>query len=379
VSILTAYYSADEYLEDQMKILIIANSSGGLVMFRGMLIEQISKNSEVIALTPKSIRWEELENLCSKVIEIKMNRRGLNPIEDYRLLREYSKVLRQEKPDLVITYTIKPNIYGGIACSLNRVPYAANVTGLGTAFERKGILSSVAGKLYKIGLKKAKVVFFENRSDRDVFVQKGIIPESQSHVLNGAGVDVIKFSLQPYPANDIFQFLFIGRVMKEKGIEELLAVMKRFISEGKHVQLSILGRLEEDYKPEIDKAVSEGWLNYYGLQNDVRPYIGASDCFVLPSYHEGMANTNLECAASGRPVITSAIPGCMEAVIEGESGFLCKPKDVDSLYKVMEKIMTLTLEERTKMGLAGRKHMEEVFDKTKVVQETIASLLETKQ
>ena len=131
-----------------MKILIITNSSGGLVLFRGMLIEQLSKTAEVVALTPKSIRWEELEGLCSKVIEIKMNRRGLNPVEDYRLLRQYEKVIKQEKPDLVITYTIKPNIYGGIACSARHIPYAANVSGLGTAFERKGILSTVAAKLY---------------------------------------------------------------------------------------------------------------------------------------------------------------------------------------------------------------------------------------
>ena len=361
-----------------MKILIITNSSGGLVMFRGMLIEQLSKTAEVVALTPKSIRWEELEGLCSKVIEIKMNRRGLNPVEDYRLLRQYEKVIKQEKPDLVITYTIKPNIYGGIACSARHIPYAANVSGLGTAFERKGILSTVAAKLYKIGLKRAKVVFFENRSDKAVFVQKGITPESQTHVLNGAGVDLSKFSMQPYPNNDVFQFLFIGRVMKEKGIEELLAAMKRLISEGRKVQLSILGRLEENYKAEIDKAVTEGWLNYHGLQNDVRPYICASDCFVLPSYHEGMANTNLECAASGRPVITSAIPGCMEAVENGVSGFLCTPKDTNSLYECMNRVLALSRDERREMGTAGRKHMEDVFDKKKVVQDTIGALFETK-
>ena len=363
-----------------MKVLIMANSSGGLVIFRGMLIEQLSRKAEVVALTPKSTWWNELDELCSKVIEVKMNRRGLNPIEDYQLLRTYKKVLKQEKPDLVITYTIKPNIYGGLACRRYHISYAANVTGLGTAFERKGILSTIAGKLYKIGLKKAKVVFFENKSDRNVFVRKGIIPEHMSFVLHGAGVDVKKFSLQPYPTNDVFHFLFIGRVMKEKGIEELLAVMKRFISEGKQVQLSILGGLEENYKAEIDKATSEGWLNYHGLQSDVRPYICDADCFVLPSYHEGMANTNLECAASGRPVITSAIPGCMEAVIEGVSGFLCEPRDANSLYEAMNKMMSLAVEDRREMGLAGRKHMEEVFDKMKVVQETIgALLLETKQ
>ncbi len=168
---------------------------------------------------------------------------------------------------------------------------------------------------------------------------------------------------------------FIGRVMKEKGVDELLAVMKRLISEGWNCELDILGFYEENYEDEIKECQKSGWLNYLGFQKDVRPFVQAADCFVLPSWHEGMANTNLESAALGRPIITSNISGCKEAAIDGVSGFLCEKQDSESLYRVMKKFLDLSNSQREVMGKEGRMHMERLFDKKIVVAETIAEIL----
>ena len=170
------------------------------------------------------------------------------------------------------------------------------------------------------------------------------------------------------------RFLFVGRVMQEKGIDELFSAMERLRDEGAECTLEVLGGYEEDYADTIRRYEEKGWLRYHGYQLDVRPYIENAHCFVLPSYHEGMANTNLECAAMGRPVITSDIPGCREAVVDGKSGLLCRPKDVGSLYEAMRRFLEMTPDQREAMGRAGRQRMETVFDKRLVVAETVKHL-----
>ena len=229
--------------------------------------------------------------------------------------------------------------------------------------------------MYKVGCKKAKVVFFENAENRQIFIDEKIVREEQTCLLHGAGVNLEHFHVQDYPTdNTDTRFLFVGRVMKEKGIDELFAAMKKLVADGVPCSLDVLGGYEEDYKETIEQYEAEGWLRYHGYQSDVRPFIANCHCFVLPSWHEGMANTNLECAASGRPVITSNIHGCLEAVEDGVSGFLCERKNADNLYHVMKRFVQLPNDQRKAMGLAGRKRMEEIFDKRKVVEETIRQL-----
>ena len=357
------------------KILIIANDSVGLHLFRSELIKKLSENSEVTALCPDTGFTEELTQIGCHFLSQKMERRGMNPIKDFELLLDYIRVIREKKPDLVITYTVKPNAYGGIACQMCGVPYAVNVTGLGTAFQGNGMLRKFVTGLYKIAFRRAKVVFFENEENRDIIVEAGIIGKDRTHVLHGAGVDLKKFSYIEYPKEDrITRFLFVGRVMKEKGVNELFEAMRRLRADGLDCTLDILGSFDEDYSEKIEAAKSEDWLTYYGYQPDVKPFIERCHCFVLPSWHEGMANTNLESAASGRPVITSNIHGCMEAVENGVTGFLCEKKNAEDLYCVMKKFAELPYEQRKAMGLAGRKRMEMIFDKKKVVEETISHL-----
>lgn len=354
-----------------MKILILANLDIGLYKFRKeLIIELINKGNEVYIALPQGDLIKSLKKLGCKYINIDVDRRGINPLTDIQLIRKYSYVIKKIQPDMVITYTIKPNIYGGIACRLNKTNYAVNITGLGTAFQKSGIIKFLVINMYKIALKKAKVVFFENSGNRDEFVKYHICSKNKMHVLNGAGVNTEEYPYIEYPHNSIFKFLFIGRVMKEKGIDELLSAMKMLINEGKKVFLDVVGPCEEQYEDILSQCEKEGWLKYHGYQEDVKPFIAACDCFVLPSYHEGMANTNLECASSGRPIITSNIPGCKEAVVYG-SGFLCKVKDVDSSYRAMKNVLCLGTEQRKKMGIKGHILMKQKFEKKKVVADTI--------
>lgn len=365
-----------------MRILIVANSSSGLYNFREMLIKDIkSKGHTIAAILPQSdeeiqVNAEKnLKKIGCKIYHVKMERRSINPFKDLRLMMSYQSYLRKWMPNLVITYTIKPNVYMGGLCALYNIPYAANITGLGTAFQNEGVLKKVISILYKIALRKAKVVFFENQENLRIMLKNALVQKEKVCLLNGAGVDTQKFSYIEYPEKESkINFLFIGRVMKEKGIEELFGAMQKLIAEGENCNLSIVGPFEEDYSDVIQSYEKEGWLQYYGVQKDVRPYIAESHCFVLPSWHEGMANTNLESASSGRPVITSNIHGCLEAVQDGITGFLCEKGDVESLYQSMKKFLQLPYTEKRCMGLAGRRHVEENFEKEKVVQKTIKRL-----
>lgn len=356
------------------KIVILANNSGGLYDFRGMLMsELISRGDTVIALTPFDDRIDELKALGIKLIETLINRRGINPTEDFKLFRNYKKLLKDLTPDLVITYTIKPNVYGGLACRLLKIPYAANITGLGAAFQGEGILRKLVTLMYRVGLKKAKTVFFENAENLRIFIDEKIVKEEKTCLLNGAGVNLERFQAAEYPSDEkTIRFLFVGRVMKEKGIDELFKAMQLLREDGINCVLDVVGGCEEDYSDKLKRCENEGWLNYHGYQKDVRPFIAAAHCFVLPSWHEGMANTNLECAAMARPVITSNIHGCLESVEDGVTGFLCEKQNPESLYKVMKRFVELPYEHRRDMGLAGRKRMEDIFDKRKVVAETIS-------
>ena len=352
------------------KVLIIANSSCGLYLFRKELITELIKDNEVIALTILDGKEDELVELGCKLEKINFYRRGMNPLKDINILMDYYKFISKLKPELVITYTIKPNIYAGMICRLLKIPYAVNITGLGTAFEQDGFIKKIVILMYRIALKSAKVVFFENASNRNVFKISHIVKSKQMYLLNGAGVNTKTFSYQIYPQNKVFRFLFVGRVMKEKGIEELLKALELLNKIGCQCMLDIVGGFDEDYSEKLKEYEKKGWVQYHGFQNDVRPFYGICDCFVLPSYHEGMANTNLEAAAIGRPVITTDIPGCREAVLDKKTGLLCKPRNVKNLYSCMYNMMNYSVEIRNKMGIDGRKYIIKKFNKMDVVKKT---------
>ena len=357
------------------KILILTNHSYMLYRFRLELIQELMKSHEVVLSMPFVGHEEDFQALGLRCIETDIDRRGINPATDLRLFYTYQRLLKEEKPDLVITYSIKPNIYGGLACRIAGVPYCANVQGLGTAFQRKGLAQFVT-VLYKLALGKARTVFFENRENAEEFCRRGILSAGKETVLPGAGINLERYSYVPYPENKAIHFLYLGRIMKEKGMDELFAAMRRLREKfGASMVLDIVGFFDDEgYKAQVDQLAAEGIAVYHGFQSDPLPYYAAADCVVLPSYHEGMSNVLLEAAATGRPVITSDIPGCREAVEDGKTGFLCKARDGASLYEQMARMAETSPAERQAMGLAAHEKMVQEFDKHLVVEKTMASL-----
>ena len=217
-------------------------------------------------------------------------------------------------------------------------------------------------------------MYFENKGNAKVFLQEQIIRREQMCLLKGAGVNLKYYTYQKYPENDKVHFLYLGRIMKEKGMDELFYAAKELQRKEVPFVLDLVGFFEDEYKEKIDKLVDAGIAVFHGFQEDPRPYYAMADCVVLPSYHEGMSNVLLEAAATGRPVITSNIPGCKEAVDDDKSGLLCEAKDWNDLYRKMSKIARMSRIEREAMGVCGRDKMAREFDKDKVVKKTIQGI-----
>ena len=360
-----------------MKYLVLTNHSYMLWRFRKDLLEKLAEDNEVVIGMPYVGHEDDFAAEGFRCISIDIDRRNINPIDDLKLLNTYRKLLKMERPDKVITYSIKPNIYAGMCCRWMGIPYFANVQGLGTAFQRKRLAEFVT-VLYRIAFKKVRTVFFENNGNAQDFIKRRIISPERIKVLPGAGINLEEFEYIDYPQNDVFRFLFLGRVMKEKGIDELFAACEQLHDEGEKFQLDIVGFFEDEYKGKVEELEKKGIVKFFGFQTDPKPYYATSDCVVLPSYHEGMSNVILEGAAIGRPVITSNIPGCNEGVDNEKSGLLCEKQDVRSLKAAMKKILSMNREDRRQMGLNGRKKMENEFEKKIVVRETILEIARSK-
>ena len=364
------------------KILIITNHSYMLYQFRRELIEKLMETYEVVLSVPFVGHEDDFAAMGCKCVETDVDRRGINPITDFKLLQFYNKIITEEKPDKVITYSIKPNIYASLICGHKKIPYYANVQGLGTAFQKKA-LSLLVGLMYKTAFRKVKAVFFENEGNAQEFINRKLIAEDKIIVLNGAGVNLEHYTYTPFASrqqsdecceaeNRKVHFLYLGRIMKEKGIDELFTAMCRLHNEyGDKVVLDIVGFFEDDYKSAVEKMVGDGAAVFHGFQEETRPYYVMADCIVLPSYHEGMSNVLLEASAMGRPVITSDIPGCREAVEDGKSGYLCEMKNADMLFEKMKMMADKSLEEIEEMGRCARERMEKLFDKNRIVEQTV--------
>ena len=358
-----------------MKFLIITNHSYMFWRFRRELMAELLKRGEVVVSTPFVGHEDDLEKMGCRCVETKMERRSMVPHQEIGLYCFYRKLLLKEKPDLVITYSIKPNIYAGFLCRQMGIPYVVNVQGLGSVFQHE-FSSKIASFLYRGAVKNASAVFFENTSSAALFHERGIVPVEKEAVLNGAGVNLDIYTEQPYPSEEKgIHFLYLGRIMKEKGIDEILGAFLRLKQEyGDRVVLDLVGFFEDDYKDRITELANHNKLIFHGFRSDPRPYYAAAHCVVLPSYHEGMSNVLLEGAATGRALITSDIPGCRETVHDGENGFLIPPKDEDALYLAMKRFVDLPKERRIQMGENSRNLMELEFDKKRVVNETLSVL-----
>lgn len=353
-----------------MRILILANIDSGLYKFRKEILEAFVKEHEVFFCVPFGKDVENILKIGCKYIECStMERRGTNPLKDLQLMLFYQEVLDKIKPDLVLTYTIKPNIYGGIACRRKGIPYIANITGLGTSIENGGLLSKIATKLYKIGLKGASCVFFQNEANQRFFLDYKLV-KGKTKLIPGSGVNLDYYPFKEYPSDsNQIRFLFVGRVMKDKGIEELLTATHMIHQEDvfANFTVDVVGPCEENYLKTLKKAEAVKEITYHGSQSDVHQFYENCHCVVLPSYHEGTSNVLLEASATGRPVIATRVPGCKETFDEGSTGFGSEVRDAVSLANAMKRFVSLTQEERKEMGKAARKKMVREYDRNIVI------------
>lgn len=343
-------------------VLVLANFSGGLYDFRNELLLGLLKEHTVYVSIPDEVKRKELEDEGCKVVHTPINRRGINPFEDFKILTGYRKLFKEIKPDLVLTYTIKPNIYGGFLCRIKKIPYIATITGLGSTFQKKGLLKWLIVRMYRMSLKKAECIFFQNGRNKSIFEENKILGKS-SLLVNGSGVNLEKHIFEEYPvlAADTQKFLFIARIMKEKGIEEFLEAADRLHSD--NILFETLGGCDEDYQEMLDDYESKGIVKNRGFQTEVHGYLKNASAVVLPTYHEGMSNVLMEASATGRPVIATNISGCKEIFEDGVTGFGCEPQSADSLTEAIEKFLALSTEERAEMGRKARKKMEREFDR----------------
>lgn len=355
-------------------ILIFSNDTFMLWKFRRELIRtMLTSSMDVIIAAPQGPHRDDLENMGCKLLTTPKDTFGSTPAKDRALYRRYVSIIRETKPSMALSYGPKANICGGLACRKLKTPHCACIQGLGTLFQSpvKGFFSTL---MFRAALKKAKVVFFENTANEAVLRARKIVKRQQTLVLPGAGVNLQHYALAPYPDNDPVRFLYLGRMARDKGTDELLSAIKMLYDDCFEVRLDLLGTYDDAYSEQMRQLQDRGIVFHHGFQGDPRPYYAATDCVVMPSYHEGMSNVLLEAAATGRPIIATYIPGCREAVDEGRTGFTCRSQDKYGLYNAMKKILQMTRDQRREMGLAGRRRMEELFDKQAVVEETMHAI-----
>ncbi len=356
-------------------VLILCNNDGGLYKFRRGLLERLVGRYRVVISCPEGDFAQDIRALGAELINTPMERRGTNPLRDLKLLRAYMRLMKQYRPLAVLTYTVKPNIYGGIAARLYRRPRIANITGLGTAVENGGLMQKLLMAMYRPALRGAHCVCFQNEANRDFFNSNMKI--GRQVLLCGSGVDLKEHTAEPYPedAHGV-RLLFIGRMMRAKGVDELLAAAQRLKNEGENISFTLVGGCDEaEYEAKLSKLTREGVIDWVGEKRSVKPYIAECHAVVNPSHHEGMSNVLLEAAATARPVIASDIPGCRETFAEGKSGFGFAAGDAEALYLAVKRFAALPNERRAEMGAFAREFVEKNFDRETVIR-TYTDLIE---
>lgn len=362
----------------KQKILLIGVEPLSLINFRGPLIHAMdSVGCDVVAVsseaTDELMAMFNAQGIKHKATSFQRN--GMNPLKDLKTMWALVQLLKQQRPDFVLCYTIKPVIWGGLAARFTKVPFYALVTGLGFAFQgdslKRKLLTLLVSFLYRLSLSHATKVIFQNKDNRDVFTGRNIVSPSQTEVVNGSGVDISRFAYQK-PVFDDKQsivFLCVARLLGEKGLREFARAAAMVKARYSNIICQVVGW--QDPSPdgismeEVAHWQSQGWIDYLGVADDVRPLIAASHVYVLPSYHEGLPRSTIEAMAMGRPVITTHAVGCRETVEEGVNGFKVAVADAQALADKMLWFIEHP-EQIEPMGLASRKMAEEKFDVHKV-------------
>lgn len=357
-----------------MHILITVNAAWNLANFRRSLIEKlIADGHQVTALAPLDEHAAKLREIGCRFVPLEMDVKGLAPHRDLGLVLRFWRHFRRERPDAILSFTIKNNIYGAFAAGALGIPFMPTITGLGTAFLSGALLERVAERLYRTAFRNAEQVFFQNKDDRAFFLERRLVAPEKARLVAGSGIDLKHFV--PTAMRDSGSapgFLMIGRVLRDKGVCEYVEAARMVKERYPEATFTLLGRLDAKNRTAIDAATVRAWedagiLSHQGHTPDVRPQIGEAACLVLPSYREGTPRTLLEGAAMARPVITTDVPGCREVVEDGRTGLLCNVGSAESLRDAMIRFIELPHGTRVAMGQAGRAMMERQFDEGSVI------------
>ena len=354
-------------------IVVSANSFWNILNFRKGLIGQLETLGYRVRLAaPAPEGHAASDALASRLTPIPVDRSGLNPLADLRLLVAYVKLFRAERPTVFLSFTIKPNIYGALAARLTGVPSVPNVSGLGTAFLKGGLFAYLVGWLYRIAFRRSRIVFFQNPDDRQLFVVRGIVRPDQARLLPGSGVDLVRFQPASGASGNPLVFLFVGRLLGDKGVREFAAAAALLRDAMPDARFQLLGSLDQGNRTaisrrELERWIGQGFIEYLGETDDVRPFVAAATAVVLPSYREGLPRSLLEAAAMGKPLIATDVPGNREICEEGLTGLMCAVRDGASLADAMKRFGALDTKGRDRLGKEARRRVEQRFSEEVVI------------
>lgn len=359
------------------RVLFLVNHDVVIYNFRKELVERLLKEGyEVIISSPYGERIDLLKDIGCKFVEVKLDRHGKNPLDELKLIVYYKELIKTVKPVIIFSYTIKPNLYGTLAASTCNVPIVTNITGLGSAVENPGLMQKGMIVLYKLAFKKAQTVFVQNTENQQFFIDNNIAVDKLK-LLPGSGVNLKQFHVLEYPSDERIEFVFISRIMKEKGIDHYLEMARYIKLKYPKTHFHICGFCEEEYENILKDYEEQGIITYHGLIMDIREVLAYTHCTIHPTYYpEGLSNVLLESLASGRPIITTDRSGCREVLDDGVNGYMIKQRDTQSLIRTVEKFILLSNEQRKQMGLAGRKKVEKEFDREIVVNIYMEEILD---
>jgi glycosyltransferase involved in cell wall biosynthesis len=364
-----------------MHIAIVINTSWNIYNFRlGLIKSFLAENHQVTAIAPYDSYAEKLREAGCQYEEVELDNKGANPLKDLKFTRQLYIIYRRIQPDVVLQYTIKPNVYGTIAATLLGIPVVNNVSGLGTVFLRQNMASRIAHILYWTTFRFPEKVFFQNEDDRQLFLKRNLVKAKITAVLPGSGVDLNAFRPQPFKRNETFTFLVIARLIYDKGIVEYAEAIKQLKGENIQANFQLLGF--KDVSPlgipeeMLQSWIDDGLIEYLGTASDVRPYIHKADCVVLASYREGTPRTLLEAISMAKPVLTTNVPGCREAIEDGKNGLLCQVRDSVDLAEKLKRMIALQDDELKRMGQKSREIAVKKFNEKIIIQEYRRALRE---
>ena len=356
------------------RVLFLVNHEVVIYNFRLEIVERLLNDGHDVHISSTyGERIDELVALGARFHEIVISRHGMNPLSEINLLRDYKKLLKEIKPDIILGFTIKPNIYGAMAAKQLGIPFVANITGLGTAVENGGWKQKVFLTLYRNAFSDIQCVFFQNTENRQLFIDNRIAM-GKHKLLPGSGVNLDRFPIREYPSeeNGVVRFAFISRIMKEKGVDYYLAAAKAIRKKYPNAEFHVCGFCEAEYEGKLNEYNENGTVIYHGMIHDVAEFLENIHCVIHPTYYpEGLSNVLLEASASGRPIITTDRSGCREVIDDGVNGYMIPCRDGRKLIEAVDKFMRLSNDERRNMGLAGRWKVEKEFDRQIVVKKYV--------